>query len=52
VLELLLLGWQQVPEAFNVFDAKVTQQKLQGMITPVSCKEVFGSEFWHINSSE
>ncbi|XP_066371094.1 MACPF domain-containing protein At1g14780-like isoform X1 [Miscanthus floridulus] len=29
----------KVPEAFNVFDAKVTQQRLQGMITPVSCKE-------------
>lgn len=30
----------KVPEAFNVFDAQVTQQGLQGiMATPVSCKE-------------
>ncbi|KAG2605164.1 hypothetical protein PVAP13_4NG111800 [Panicum virgatum] len=29
----------KVPEAFNVFGAHVTQQRLEGMIAPVSCKE-------------
>ncbi|OEL28587.1 MACPF domain-containing protein [Dichanthelium oligosanthes] len=29
----------KVPEAFNVFDAQVTRQRLEGMIAPVSCKE-------------
>ncbi|XP_015693822.1 MACPF domain-containing protein At1g14780-like [Oryza brachyantha] len=29
----------KVPEAFNVFDAQMTQQKLEAMTAPVSCKE-------------
>ncbi|KAF8723641.1 hypothetical protein HU200_021598 [Digitaria exilis] len=29
----------KVPGAFNVFDAQVVQQRLKGIIAPVSCKE-------------
>jgi hypothetical protein len=29
-----------MPEAFNVFDAQVAQQRLQGITTLVSSKEV------------
>lgn len=29
----------KVPEAFNVFDAQVTQRRIEGMTAPVSCKE-------------
>ncbi|KAK3128865.1 hypothetical protein QOZ80_6BG0467400 [Eleusine coracana subsp. coracana] len=29
----------KVPEAFNVFDAQVTQQRIEGMTTPVCSKE-------------
>ncbi|XP_025813352.1 MACPF domain-containing protein At1g14780-like isoform X4 [Panicum hallii] len=29
----------KIPEAFNVFGAHVTRQRLEGMIAPVSCKE-------------
>lgn len=44
---LLDVDHKQVPEAFNVFDAQVTQQGLQGlMATPVSCKEVVAQSFF------
>uniref|UniRef100_A0A0D9WNW5 MACPF domain-containing protein n=1 Tax=Leersia perrieri TaxID=77586 RepID=A0A0D9WNW5_9ORYZ len=29
----------KVPEAFNVFDAQMKRQKIEGMAAPVSCKE-------------
>uniref|UniRef100_A0A0A9HPF4 MACPF domain-containing protein n=1 Tax=Arundo donax TaxID=35708 RepID=A0A0A9HPF4_ARUDO len=49
----------KVPEAFNVFDAQVTQQRIQGMTTPVSGKEGVtviyskrGGDTWASNHSE
>ncbi|KAF0914518.1 hypothetical protein E2562_029419 [Oryza meyeriana var. granulata] len=32
----------KVPEAFNVFDAQMARQRLEGMTVPVSCKEKEG----------
>uniref|UniRef100_A0A0E0DZW9 MACPF domain-containing protein n=1 Tax=Oryza meridionalis TaxID=40149 RepID=A0A0E0DZW9_9ORYZ len=29
----------KVPEAFNVFDAQMTRQRIEGMTAPMSCKE-------------
>uniref|UniRef100_A0A0E0LA05 MACPF domain-containing protein n=1 Tax=Oryza punctata TaxID=4537 RepID=A0A0E0LA05_ORYPU len=29
----------KVPEAFNVFDAQIARQRIEGMAAPVSCKE-------------
>ncbi|WVZ81743.1 hypothetical protein U9M48_029085 [Paspalum notatum var. saurae] len=49
----------KVPEAFNVFDAQVTQPRIEGMATPVSCKEGVtviyskrGGDTWANNHSE